>query len=105
MTLELYTEDEIYPYLRLGEVYTFHMSAAISRLYESDFEVTGEFLGSQAVGNMTLLIVKGSESGETIALNARHLGLIDKPNDEDTNEDVDGIEVGDDGTRTITIDA
>lgn len=105
MTLELYTEDTIYPYLRLGEVYTFHMSAAISRLYDLDFEVTGEFLGGQTVGNMTLLIVKGSESGQTIALNARHLGLIDKPEDEDTDEDIDGIEEDEDGTRTITIDA
>lgn len=105
MASELYTEDSIYLYLRLGEVYTFHMSAAISRLYESDYEVTGEFLGWQLLGGLTLLIVKGSESGKTVAINTQLLGLVDKPDDEDMCEEIDGIEEGEDGTRTIMIDA
>lgn len=101
-TLKLYPEET--PYLSAGEVYTFHMSAAVWRLEESGYEVTGEFLGIQILGGATLFIVEGAESGETIALNTRHLCLVDKPS-EDTDEEVDGIELNEDGTRTITIDA
>jgi hypothetical protein len=100
-TLELCPTQ--FRYLEEGNVYTFHMSAAVWRLEGSEYEVTGEFLGWQLLGGLTLLVVKGQESGEIIALNTRHLGIIDKPS-EDTEEN-DGIETDEDGTRTITIDA
>lgn len=90
-------------YLTTGQFYTFHMSAAITHLEADEYEVTGELIGLQEFGTCTLLIVKGEESGRVIAINTRHVGLIEKPGDSDREIEAPEIHENEDGTRTLEI--
>lgn len=89
-------------YLTKGTLYTFHMSAAVIHL-EDDCQVTGELLDVQHEGALTMLIVKGEETGETIALNTRHVCLIETLGDSDVTVGTPEIKNHADGTRTLTV--
>lgn len=81
--------------LTVGEVYAFHMSAAVVHLEEDDYQVIGEYVETVELENATYLLVKGEETGKRIALNAFYTCLIEPVDDEDETEetDADGVRI------------
>lgn len=76
--------------LKVGEIYTFYMSAAVAHLDGDTYEVIGEYQGAVELANVTYFIVKGEETGKEVALNAFYTCLIEPFDDgEDADREVD----------------